>query len=104
MSDGQVSLRTALSLMSKQKAAFENQYRELIQRVPLPSTAEILGALSGVNFSRRAHLLELHPGSKLFGHLQTYERSFRMLISFYDDLTGAHGRFQGQATAGMAFT
>jgi hypothetical protein len=92
-----------VELNRRQRADSEAHVRSMLRQRPLPAVSDFVAALSRTDFTKHQDLLAGHPGAPLFERLADYRRAHRMLRSFYDDLMGGFGRFQGHASAGLAF-
>jgi len=99
MDSSTVSIQDFLMSMEERNLIKERTFIELLSHSPLPSPEQLLSALRSVSFTRHQALLSQHPGAEIFERLETYDRSHKLLLSFFDDLTAAHGRFQGIALA-----
>ena len=87
-------------IMEAQQLRSDLHFQSLLKETPLPSPNILVDALMRIDFTKQRSILASHPGAELFIKMDNYKRSFKMLISFYEDLTAANGRFQGLARAG----
>lgn len=99
MSLENLSFSEVNKLVAAQDTRHEKEYLALLRIRPLPETAVLLSALQHVAFTKHGQFLSEHPGARALDKLEVLERSHKLLLSFFDDLNAAFGRFQGIANA-----